>query len=65
MRKSAQLLKKTLQFTDDRAKIEGELLAAMDVVKCSTWEVCCPHLPVGGNAMAAFAISETLHAAIV
>ena len=39
VRMSARLMKKTLQFTDERAKIEGELLAAMDVVKCSTWEV--------------------------
>lgn len=36
---SARLLKKTLTHTDERAKVEGELLDGMDVVKCMTWEV--------------------------
>lgn len=39
MRISARLLKKTLTHTDERAKVEGELLDGMDVVKCMTWEV--------------------------
>ncbi len=40
VRISARLLKKTLQYTDERAKLEGELLDGVDVVKCMTWEVC-------------------------
>ena len=39
VRLSARLLKKGLTFTDDRAKVERELLDGMDVVKCSAWEV--------------------------
>lgn len=39
MRISARLLKKTLLRTDERAKLEGELLDGIDVVKCMTWEV--------------------------
>ena len=43
VRLSAKLMRAALQYTDERAKIEGELLSAMDVVKCATWEVsaCC------------------------
>ena len=41
VRISARLLKKTLLRTDERAKLEGELLDGMDVVKCMTWEVSC------------------------
>jgi len=40
VRISARLLKRTLQYTDERAKLEGELLDGVDVVKCMTWEVC-------------------------
>ncbi len=40
MRISARLLKQTLLYTDERAKLEGELLDGVDVVKCMTWEVC-------------------------
>ena len=36
---SAALLRRTLGHTDERAKAESELLGAMDVVKCATWEV--------------------------
>ena len=39
VRISARLLKTTLQHTDERAKLEGELLDGVDVVKCMTWEV--------------------------
>jgi len=39
VRISARLLKETLQYTDERAKLEGELLDGVDVVKCMTWEV--------------------------
>ena len=39
MRISARLLKQTLLHTDERAKLEGELLDGVDVVKCMTWEV--------------------------
>ncbi|KAK9802963.1 hypothetical protein WJX72_012534 [[Myrmecia] bisecta] len=38
VRKSSSLMRKALQFTDERAKLEGELLAGLDVVKCNTWE---------------------------
>lgn len=36
---SQRLLKSALQFTDERAKLEGELMGGIDVVKCSAWEV--------------------------
>ena len=39
VRISARLLKQTLLHTDERAKLEGELLDGVDVVKCMTWEV--------------------------
>ena len=39
VRVSARLLKKALRFTDERAKLESELLAGIDVVKCAAWEV--------------------------
>ena len=42
VRISARLLKRTLLRTDERAKLEGELLDGIDVVKCMTWEVCAP-----------------------
>ena len=42
VRISARLLKKTLTHTDERAKLEGELLDGVDVVKCMTWEVMPP-----------------------
>ena len=46
---SAQLLKKALRSTDERSKLEGELMNGMDVVKCSAWEVRindeCIHKP--------------------
>ena len=45
VRISARLLKQTLQHTDERAKLEGELLDGVDVVKCMTWEVGCGHPP--------------------
>ena len=45
VRISARLLKKTLTHTDERAKVEGELLDGMDVVKCMTWEVSFYHSP--------------------
>lgn len=42
VRKSAQLLKKALSQTDERSKLEGEVVGGMDVVKCCTWEVGPP-----------------------
>lgn len=39
VRVSAKLLKKALRFTDERAKLESELLSGIDVVKCAAWEV--------------------------
>lgn len=35
---SSKLIKKSLASTDERSKLEGELLAGIEVVKCSTWE---------------------------
>jgi len=32
-------LRKSLAFTDERSKLESELLSGIDVVKCSAWEV--------------------------
>jgi len=51
VRISARLLKKTLQFTDERAKLEGELLDGIDVVKCMTWEVRCLQGSSDGHLM--------------
>ena len=42
MRISARLMRQSLQFTDERSKLEGELVGGIDVVKCSAWEVCPP-----------------------
>ena len=39
MRISARLMRQSLQFTDERSKLEGELVGGIDVVKCSAWEV--------------------------
>jgi hypothetical protein len=39
VRLTTVLLKKSLGLTDERAKLEGELLAGMEVVKCNAWEV--------------------------
>ena len=39
VRVSARLQKEALAFTDERAKLEGELIAGIEVVKCNAWEV--------------------------
>jgi hypothetical protein len=39
VRMSSKLLRQALQFTDERAKLEGELVSGIDVVKCAAWEV--------------------------
>ena len=39
MRTSARLLKRALSETDERSKLEGELVSGIEVVKCSAWEV--------------------------
>ena len=39
VRVSARLQKEALSFTDERAKLEGELIAGIEVVKCNAWEV--------------------------
>lgn len=36
---ASALLKKSLGSTDERVKLVGEVLGAMDVVKCYAWEV--------------------------
>ena len=35
----ARYLNRSLVHTDERAKVEAELLAGIEVVKCATWEV--------------------------
>ena len=39
MRRSARLLKQMLSQTDERSKLEGEVIGGIDVIKCSAWEV--------------------------
>ncbi len=39
MRVGVRLQKEALLFTDERGKLEGELLNGIDVVKCNSWEV--------------------------
>ena len=39
VRTAVRLQKEALQFTDERSKLEGELLNGIDVVKCNSWEV--------------------------
>ena len=49
MRNAVRLQKEALLFTDDRGKLEGELLNGIEVVKCNSWEVqlfASPHLDV-------------------
>ena len=52
VRNAVRLQKEALLFTDERSKLEGELLNGIDVVKCNSWEVCTQVLaPVyGGQA---------------
>ncbi|CAK0780401.1 hypothetical protein CVIRNUC_005040 [Coccomyxa viridis] len=38
VRQAVRLQKKALLFTDERSKLEGELLNGIDVVKCNSWE---------------------------
>ena len=42
VRASARLLKRALSETDERSKLEGELVSGIEVVKCSAWEVRAP-----------------------
>ena len=44
VRNAVRLQKEALLFTDERSKLEGELLNGIDVVKCNSWEVCM-HTP--------------------
>lgn len=39
VRQSARLLKRALAQTDERSKLEGEVIGSIDVIKCSAWEV--------------------------
>ena len=39
MRNAVRLQKEALLFTDERSKLESELLNGIDVVKCNSWEV--------------------------
>ena len=39
VRSALRLQKEALLFTDERSKLEGELLNGIDVVKCNSWEV--------------------------
>ena len=52
VRNAVRLQKEALLFTDERSKLEGELLNGIDVVKCNSWEVCM--LPAA-NALSAVA----------
>ena len=36
---SAALLRRALLETDERSKLEGELVSGIEVIKCSAWEV--------------------------
>lgn len=45
VRNAVRLQKEALLFTDERSKLEGELLNGIDVVKCNSWEVCTQLLP--------------------
>ncbi len=45
VRQAVRLQKKALLFTDERSKLEGELLNGIDVVKCNSWEVRAPTVP--------------------
>ena len=38
VRQSARLLKAALLETDERSKLEGELVSGIEVIKCSAWE---------------------------
>jgi hypothetical protein len=42
VRQSARLLKQALSQTDERSKLEGEVIGGIDVIKCSAWEVRIP-----------------------
>jgi hypothetical protein len=42
VRLGAKLQKEALAFTDERAKLEGELIAGIEVVKCNAWEARAP-----------------------
>ena len=50
---SAVLLRASLAHTDERAKLEGELLGGAEVVKCYTWEVRARGAGGGGGLCAA------------
>ncbi len=39
VRKAAAVTRSSLQHTDERGKLEGELMGGIDVVKCYAWEV--------------------------
>lgn len=39
MRKAQAVMRSNLQYTDERSKLEGELMAGIDVAKCYAWEV--------------------------
>ena len=39
VRKAAGVTRRSLQHTDERGKLEGELVGGIDVVKCMAWEV--------------------------
>ena len=45
MRASARLLKRALSETDERSKLEGELVSGIEVVKCSAWGGARPTAP--------------------
>ena len=50
VRGGAVYLNRSLVHTDERAKVEAELLAGIEVVKCSTWEVSASCVILPGHA---------------
>ena len=67
---SSRLLKASLARTDERSKLETELLSGADVVKCYSWEVGGPPHPAfllrggrvgGGKAVAAGCLGKATH----
>ena len=53
VRQAVRYQKEALQFTDERSKLEGELLNGIDVVKCNSWEVRrgAPGSPACGHSV--------------
>ena len=64
VRQAVRLQKTALLFTDERSKLEGELLNGIDVVKCNSWEVHAPRGAVLAKCFWLCASSRTLLPAV-